>query len=245
MSEWGLERLRLFRTLRWVALLAPYVVFGIAMPIVTRYQEALFRNLGGDVRVIAPPPSAPQSLAAYLQNATQLGLIVSVLVAAGSLAFDARPEWGMFLRTRATSVRGIVVAKVVTNAVAISAAFAVGLTAAWILTRTLIEPVPSVALTGGAACVAVYLAFTVSVVAFAAGITRSVLAVGGITIVVLIVMPLVGQLGVAERWWPSPRRGADRAGERRVDRAVPPGPRRGPRRRDRARAPRGPSARAA
>ena len=208
MSPWALERVRLFRTLRWVAIVGPYVLFGIAMPIVTRYQEALFRNLGGDLRVIAPAPTSPQAIAAYLQNATQLGLIVSVLVAAGSLAFDAKPEWAMFLRTRVRSTRELVVPKVVTNALVIAGAFTVGLLAAWILAHELIEPLPVVALVGGALCGAVYLSFMVSVVAAAAGLTRSVLAVGGVTIAVLIVLPLVGQLGIAERWLPSALVGA-------------------------------------
>jgi ABC-2 type transport system permease protein len=208
MTPWALERVRLFRTVRWAAIVGPYLLFGIAMPIVTRYQEALFRNIGGDLRVIAPEPTGPQAIAAYLQNATQLGLIVSVLVAAGSLAFDARPEWAMFLRTRTRSLREIVIPKVVTNGAVIATAFAVGLAAAWIVTRVLIEPVPVVAMLGGAACGAVYLAFMVSVVAFAAGITRSVLAVSGVTIAVLIVLPLIGQLGIAERWLPSALVGA-------------------------------------
>jgi ABC-2 type transport system permease protein len=91
VSLWRLERIRLFRTLRWVGLLASYLVFGITMPILTRYQDVLFRNLGGDVQVILPPATPPQGIAAYLQNAMQIGLLVSVLIAAGSLAFDARP----------------------------------------------------------------------------------------------------------------------------------------------------------
>jgi ABC-2 type transport system permease protein len=73
VTIWRLERLRLFRTPRWAGLLASYLVFGIAMPILTRYQDVIFRNLGGDVQVIVPPATPPQGIAAYLQNAMQIG----------------------------------------------------------------------------------------------------------------------------------------------------------------------------
>ena len=203
MTVWRLERIRLLRTLRWVGLLASYVVFGISMPIVTRYQDALFRNLGGDVRVIAPPATPPQGIAAYLQNAMQIGLLVSVLIAAGSLAFDAKPEWAAFLRTRSPSLARIVVPKFAVNAVATAICFALGLTAAWLGTVALIGSVPVAALLAGGAFGALYLAFAVGVVAFAAGLSRSVLGAGGIALVILIVLPVLAKIPALEHWLPS------------------------------------------
>jgi ABC-2 type transport system permease protein len=200
VNLWRLERARLLRTLRWLAVLGPFVLFGVTMPIVTRYQQALLRRFGGGVKVIAPPPTPPQAIAAYLQNAMQIGLVVSVLVAAGSLAFDAKPEWAAFLRTRAGSIASLVIPKVVTNALAIAAAFVAGLLAAWVGTRAFIGDVPVVALLGGGVLGALYLAFAVSLVAFAASLSRNVLGASGLTIVVLIVLPLLGQLE-RFRWW--------------------------------------------
>jgi ABC-2 type transport system permease protein len=197
--------------MRWLAIAGPYAVFGVTMPIVTRYQQALLERFGGGVRVIAPPPTPAQGLAAYLQNAMQIGLIVSVLVAAGSLAFDARPESSAFLRTRARSMITLLVPKVATNALAISVAYAIGLTAAWIGTRILIGDVAPAALIAGGLLGALYLVFVVALVAFAASLSRSVLGVGGITIVALIVLPLLGQLERLRWWVPSALVGAPTA----------------------------------
>ena len=66
MNLWRAELARLFRTMRWAGLAASYVVFGILMPIVTRYQEALFRNLGGEIRVEAPPPTPSLAIASFV-----------------------------------------------------------------------------------------------------------------------------------------------------------------------------------
>lgn len=211
MSVWRLERLRLFRTLRWVGLLASYLVFGISMPIVTRYQDVIFRNLGGDVKVIVPPATPPQGIAAYLQNAMQIGLLVSVLIAAGSLAFDAKPEWAAFLRIRSPSLTRLVVPKFVTNAAATAACYAIGLVAAWIGTVALIGSVPLAALLGGGALGVLYLVFAIAVVACAAGLARSVIGAGGLALVILIALPVLAQVPALEPWLPSTLVGAPTA----------------------------------
>ncbi|HEX6230084.1 MAG TPA: hypothetical protein VF029_00045 [Actinomycetota bacterium] len=204
MSVWRLERVRLLRTLRWAGLLASYLVFGIGMPFLTRYQEALFRNIGGEVRVIAPDPTPTQSIAAYLSNAMQIGLLVSVLLAAGSLAFDARPEWAAFLRTRSVSLWRLLLPKWTTNAVAVAAAYLAGLVAAWIGTVALIGSTPIAVLLAGGAYGALYLAFAVALVALASAVARSVIGAGGIAIVLLIALPILGQvLPGLEPWLPS------------------------------------------
>ncbi|MGZ8605860.1 MAG: hypothetical protein ACXWXQ_02300 [Actinomycetota bacterium] len=203
MNLWRLERLRLFRTPRWAGLLGSYLVFGITMPVVTRYQEAIFSNLGGEIQVVVPPPTAPQGIAAYLSNAMQIGLLVSVLVAAGSLAFDAKPEWGAFLRLRSPSLAALVVPKFAVNAVATAACYAAGLVAAWVGTVALIGSLPVSALLVGGAFGMLYLAFAIALVAAASGLARSVIGVGGIALVVLIALPILGEVRILEPWMPS------------------------------------------
>lgn len=212
MSVWRLEWLRLFRTARWAGLLASYLVFGIAMPVLTRYQEALFRNLGGEVRIIAPAPTPPQAIAAYLSNAMQIGLLVSVLLSAGSLAFDAKPEWAAFLRTRSTSLWHLVLPKYATNALAVAVSYLAGLVAAWIGTLALIGPTPVNALVAGGTYGALYLGFAVAVVALAAGVARNAIGGGGIALAVLIALPILAQvLPSSEPWLPSTLVGAPTA----------------------------------
>lgn len=212
MNVWRLERLRWIRTPRWVGLLGSYLVFGIGMPFLTRYQEVLFRNVGGQVQVIAPDPTPARSIAAYLSNAMQVGLLVSVLLAAGSLAFDARPEWAAFLRTRCDSLWRLLLPKWTTNAVAVAAAYLAGLLAAWVGTVMLIGSTPVTALLAGGAYGTLYLAFAVAVVALSAGVARGVIGAGGIAIVVLIALPILGQvLPGLEPWLPSTLVGAPSA----------------------------------
>src|SRR5581483_4742849 len=109
VSLWAMEWARLVRTRRWIGLLAPFILFGFTGPLVTRYQRELFRNLGGGIRVIVPPPSVGQAIDSYVKNVAQIGLLAVVAVAAWAVAIDARPEWAAFLRTRTSAVGRLLV----------------------------------------------------------------------------------------------------------------------------------------
>ena len=203
MSLWRMELARLFRTWRWLGLAASYVAFGVLGPVITRYQEALFGNLGGEITVVVPPPSAPQAVASFTGNAAQIGLIVTIFIAAGSIAFDARPEWAAFLRTR-VMVGRLVVPKVTVNAAAAIVSFTLAAAIAWVLTVVLIEDLPTAGMLAGIAYWAIYLGFAVSVVALCAGVSRSVIGTAGFTAVILLVVPIGAEvIGGLKPWMPS------------------------------------------
>jgi ABC-2 type transport system permease protein len=208
VSIWRLEISRLFRTRRWIGLGIAYVLFGFLGPILTKYQEAIFRNVGGDIKVIAPPPSAKQAISSYVGNASQIGLLVAVIVAAGSLAFDARPEWAAFLRTRVRRMEQVVLPKYVVNALASASAFVLGMLAAWYETAILIGPVDAAGMLAGLLYGSLYLAFAVAVVAVCAGLARSVAGTVGLSLAFLIALPILGRIGMVKPWLPSELVGA-------------------------------------
>jgi len=203
-----MEWVRLFRTRRWIALLAGYLLFGFLMPILTRYQEEIFRHVGGDVKVIMPPPTPSAAVASYISNASQVGLLVAVVIAAGALAFDARPEWSSFLRTRARTMSTIVLPKSVVCAVAVGLSFAAGMLAASYETSVLIGPLPAGGMLAGTLYGFLYLVFAVGVVTLCASLTRSVIGTAGLALGILIVLPILGQAAALKPWLPSELVGA-------------------------------------
>jgi hypothetical protein len=94
-----------------------------------------------------------------------------------------------------------VVPKVVVMAVASAASFALGAATAWIATTVLIDAVPATAMLAGTLYWALYLLFAVSMVALAAGVSRSVVGAAGLTAVALLVLPIVAQVVPAVRPW--------------------------------------------
>jgi ABC-2 type transport system permease protein len=149
VNLWNLEILRLWRTQRWLILLAAFFSFGLLGPLTARYLPELLESVGEEAAGSLPPMTAVDGVTQYVGNAAQIGLLAVVFVAAAALAFDAKPEMAVFLRTRAC-VRDIVVPRFVVSALASITGFVVGITVAYLLTGFLLGWLDGVAVALGA-----------------------------------------------------------------------------------------------
>lgn len=211
MTLWRLEWLRLIRTRRWVALLGVYVFFGLLGPLTARYLGEIISLAGGDLNgaiIDLPAPVPADGIARYAENALQLGTLVTVMVAAGSLAFDAIPEMGIFLRTRVPGIYRVLAPRLVVTAGAVALAFVSGALMAWYETWALLGSPEAWSILAGIGFSLLFLMFVVALVAAIAQQARSVLGTVMGSIVVLLVMPLAGVAGVVGRWLPTRLTGA-------------------------------------
>jgi len=131
------------------------------------------------------------------------GTLVAVVVAAGSLAFDAIPEMGIFLRTRVPRVVTILTPRLVVVAVATVAAFTLGSLMAWYETWALIGPLPAGSVLAGSAFGALFLTFVIALVAAVAGWARNVLGTVMASLVLLLLMPILGVVDPVAAWVPT------------------------------------------
>lgn len=205
MTLWRLEVVRLIRTRRWLALVGVYVFFGLLGPISARYLPEIIGFAGGldGAQVQFPAPVPADGMAQFSSNASQIGTLVTVVVSAGALAFDAVPEMGVFLRTRVGSMWTILVPRLVVAFAAAGIAWLLGVTAAWYETWALIGPLPAGAVLAGALLGLLFLAFVIALVAAAAQLTRGVLASVMLSVLVLLLMPVVGIAEAIGRWMPT------------------------------------------
>jgi ABC-2 type transport system permease protein len=209
LNLWRLEWLRLLRTHRLLALVGTYLFFGFTGPLTARYLSAILGRLGTEgVRVEFPEPVPADGIAQFVGNASQIGLLVVVLVAASALAFDARREMAVFLRTRVGAVREIIVPAYVMTVAAAVAALAAGSLAAWYETAVLLGPVPVTAMLIGIALGALFLAFAVALTAAVSAVIRGAAATAGVTLVGLLLLAIVGGLTPLGRWLPTRLAGA-------------------------------------
>ncbi|HSF26869.1 MAG TPA: ABC transporter [Actinomycetes bacterium] len=208
---WRVELLRLWRTRRWVALLAVYLLFGLLGPLSARYIREILARAGGDITIVAPDPVPADGLAAFVNNASQIGLVVVVIVAALALTLDARPGLAVFYRTRVRRPADLVVPRFVVAASAAALAYLAGLLAAVYETVVLLGGIDPLDVAMGGLLGMLYLVFAVAVVALAASRSRSVLATVGITLGALLALPIVGVWAPLGRWLPSALVGAQDA----------------------------------
>lgn len=203
MNLWRLEWLRLTRTKRWIALVGIYVFFGLLGPLSAKYVGEIVERFGGGVQVTFPPPVPADGMIQYVSNVSQIGLLVAVVIAAGSLTFDAKPEMGVFLRTRVRRIWDILSSRLAVSFAAIGAAFVLGALAAWYETVVLIGTLPVGATLAGIGFGLLYLALVVAIVAAAGSRAKNVLGAVLVTIIVLLAMPIVGIVESVGRWLPS------------------------------------------
>jgi ABC-2 type transport system permease protein len=204
MNLWRLERLRLTRTPRAVALAAVYLLIGLVEPVLTRYQNQLIGNhVGNGIRIEMPPPTPSDGLRGYINQASVIGLILVVVLAAGALAIDSRHGQAVFLRTRTTSTWQLIAPRYTVTAAAAAAVHLLGTLAAWYETSLLIGPLPAGGILAGILCGTVYLAFAVAVTCLAASLARGTLAIAAIALGTLLALPILGTVHAIATYLPS------------------------------------------
>lgn len=203
MTLWRLEVARLWRTRRWLIVVGVYGAFGVIGPLTARYINELLSRAGGEMQVIAPDPRPVDGIIQFVSNASQLGLLAVVVVAASALSLDAKPELAAFLRTKVRRPAVLVVAPYVVTTAAAIGSLLLGTAIAWALTASLIGPVPAGALVVGTLYGALYLAFATAVVAIIAGYTRSQATTVFAALGALLLLPIIGILDAVQPWLPS------------------------------------------
>lgn len=208
MNLWRLEWLRLVRTKRWLILVGVYGFFAVLGPFAARYMQDIIGRFGGDIEVTVPDPRPVDGLLQFLSNASQLGLLAVLIVAAGALALDARPEIAAFYRTREQRLTRLILPRYAVVTAAAVGALAAGTGITWALTAILIGGLPAGDVVVGTLLGAVYLAFTVALVAAATAVIRSTVAAVFAAVAALLAVPAFGLVGALEPWLPSELLGA-------------------------------------
>lgn len=204
MTLTRLELLRMVRTHRWMALFGIYGFFGVLGPLTARYLNEIIEHFGtGDVVFQAPDPEPVDGIIQFISNASQLGLLAVVLIAAAAISVDARPEVAAFLRTKVARPGLLVIPRFAIAAGTAVLALVAGTAIAWALTTNLLGGLPAGAVVLGAVLGGLYLVFAVGVVAAISGLIRSVPGIALSALGVLIVLPIIGLVPVIEVWLPS------------------------------------------
>jgi len=203
MSTWRLEWLRMFRTPRALALGGVYLLFGLLGPVLAKYMEDIVRRFQSGMTITVAQPTAKDGIANYVNEVSQTGLVVLVVIAAGALTFDASRGLATFFRTRVNTMWPLVLPRFACCAAAGVAAYSLGTLAAWYETALLLSAPPAGAILAGLLCGCAYLVFAVAVVAAAASVARTTLGTVGIALGWMLVLPIAGLIGPIHAWLPS------------------------------------------
>jgi ABC-2 type transport system permease protein len=186
------------RTHKLVIVGGIFLLFGITTPLMLKYLPQILKLAGEQIAIDIPPPTAVQSLAEYASTIGQMGILVAVLVAMGSIANERRHGTAVMMLSKPVSRAAFVSAKLM----AMSLTFLVSLTVAslfcfgytvWLIADASVWAFVSLNLLLG-----LFLVFSLAVTLLFSSVFRSSIAAGGLSIAVLITqaglsaVPLIG-----------------------------------------------------
>lgn len=167
VSLWRVERLRLLRTGRWIALATVFILFGLADPLLTRYLGQLLSGTTGNtyIHITVMKPRASDAMSSYFSNITTLGTLVTVVVAGLAFSIRANPSLATLYLTHFPRRAALLAPRLVTIVAATAAASVLGGAAAAYETALLIgapaagPTVTGIAVSTGAMVLAVAVTF--------------------------------------------------------------------------------------
>jgi ABC-2 type transport system permease protein len=204
MTLWRVERLRLVRSHRWVAVVVAFALCGVAGPLLAEYAGHLFAGAAGSgIQVVTPTPVPADGIAGFTRSALQLGALVVVVVAASASCVDAHPAVAVFYRTRTRRAADLVVPRAVVTVATAVGGYALGLAVAWYETVVLLGAPDAPHVLVGAACAVLYLSFLVVVTAVCSAAGAGVALAAGAGVAVSLLLPVLGAVSALAPWLPS------------------------------------------
>ena len=182
------------RTYKLLIVAAVFLLFGFATPLLTRYMSRLMEMTGEDIIIQMPEPTALMSLAEYADTVMQVGILVAVLIAMGSIARERDKGTAAMVLSKPVGHGAFVLAKLVAISTSFVVALGLGSSACYAYTVLLIEPASASSFFGLNLLLALFFVLCISVTLLFSSLFRNSLAAGGIALVVLIVLGILTQV---------------------------------------------------
>jgi ABC-2 type transport system permease protein len=221
-KEW-LEQLRSYRLLITAVALT---LFGLLSPIIARYTPDIIRMAlpqGEEITKLIPPPSAADSIAQYLKNITQFGVLLALLMAMGLMAQEKDKGTAALMLAKPLSRPAFLLAKFGSLALTFTVSIVLAGAAGYYYTLVLFKPLDLWGWLGLNGMVLIFLLVYVSLTLLCSTLTKSQVLAGGLATGVWMVLSLLGALpgvgdcmprqvigwatalgnGTAETYWPA------------------------------------------
>jgi ABC-2 type transport system permease protein len=205
----GKELREQVRTYRMPVAAVVFLLFGISSPVLARYTKELLDLLGsqatGGIQIVLPEPTAADAIGQLLKNLGQLGILMAILLAMGSVATEKDRGTAALILTKPASRLAFLLAKLVAISVTLGVSVAVALVFGWIYTVALFD---NAALSlGGYVAMAVFLWLTLLAYAgltlLGSTLTSSAAGGAGFGFVALIVTAIVAALPTISVFMPT------------------------------------------
>lgn len=187
------ELMEQLRTYKLLIVGVIFLFFGITTPLTLKYLPEIIELAGGSGFEIAiPPPTGVQSLLEYAGTVGQIGVLLAVLMAMGSIANERKNGTAVITLSKPVRRAAFVNAKMIGSALTFLASLFAASLFCYGYTVWLIGDADLLAFVGQNILIALFLVFCLAVTLLFSSVFRSSLAAGGISLGLLI-----GQAGLS------------------------------------------------
>lgn len=189
------------RTYRLLVVGSIFVFFGITTPLMLKYLPEIIKlaGAGDQIPVNIPPPTAVQSLVEYSGNIGQIGALIAVLVAMGSVANEVQRGTAVIVLSKPVTRAAFITAKLSAMSLTFIVSTVVASVFCFGYTVALIEPASVGPFVLANALLALFLIFSLAVTLLFSSLFTSSLAAGGVSMGVIVaqaglsVVPVIGK----------------------------------------------------
>ncbi|HEY97478.1 MAG TPA: ABC transporter permease [Dehalococcoidia bacterium] len=176
-----------FKTYRWLIVGGIFLLFGITTPLMFKYLPEILEFAGEQLTIIEiPPPTAVQSLSEYASTIGQIGILVAVLVAMGSIANELRHGTAIMTMSKPVSRLAFVSAKFIAMSLTFLGSMVLASIFCFAYTVWLIESADIQAFIGLNLLLGLFLVFCLAITLLFSSFFKSSLAAGGLALAVIV-----------------------------------------------------------
>jgi ABC-2 type transport system permease protein len=194
-----------WRTWKMIVFLAVFLISGIISPVFARYTPELLKsipNLPAGLADFIPAPTVADSVAQYLKNTEQFGILLVILLTMSVVAQEKERGTAAMLLTKPVSRSAVILAKWLTGMIILLAGLLVDGLACLAYTAVLFEP-----LAFGAFCILnllllVYMGVYLTMALMASSLARTQAMAAAGAFGGLVVLLILGSIPRLSDWMP-------------------------------------------
>lgn len=192
-----------WRTGRLPVVAVIFLIFGLTSPILARYTPEIVKLAAGSVSIHVPTPTVRDAVAQLVKNLSQLGALVAILLAMGTVAGEKESGTAAFIVVKPVSRLAFLAAKFGGLALTLVVSVAVGGAAAYLYTLLLFAAPGAPGFAAACLLMLVGLLVIAALTFLGSTLSRSAIPAAGLGVVGLIVEGIVASLPNMARYTPS------------------------------------------
>jgi ABC-2 type transport system permease protein len=199
------ELLEHYRTGRLLVLAAVLVLFGLTSPLLAKFTPELIAMIpeGEQFAGLIPEPSVADAVGQYLENISQFGLILALLLTMGSVAQEKERGTAALMLVKPLPRGAFLAAKFTALALIFAASLALAGLGAYYYTLLLFEPLSWGGWLAANGLLLLYLLVTVALTLLCSTLMRTPAAAGGLAFGLLLGLAIPGVVPQIARLLPA------------------------------------------